>query len=307
MPANAAAENALGTMGVVCWCIQLAPQIWKSYHEKSTKGLSPWLAFLWTISAPFLGTYCIVQKLNIPLILQPQLFGVLCSISWGQCLYYTPGTYSRKRTVLITVGLLAIMAGFEAGMVYAIRPAYEGGNMAPVRFFGIMSSVIISVALLPQYWEIYKHKEVIGISIPFMLIDLLGGVFSDLSLAFAPKFDVIAGVTYSLVVLLDGLVILAALILNPLARRRRRREQAERDAEELVGRATHSAGRATDSAQRPVDERNTDGRMMDERTTDQRAGSAAPAANQAEKRPSGERGSLSNGATRFPVVDVEKQ
>ena len=33
-----------------------------------------------------------------------------------------------------------------------------------------------------------------------MAIDLLGGVFSDLSLVFKPKFDVIAGVAYSLVV-----------------------------------------------------------------------------------------------------------
>ena len=52
----------------------------------------------------------------------------------------------------------------------------------------------------PQYYEIYKYREVIGISIPFMVIDLLGGVFSDLSLVFKPKFDVIAGVAYSLVV-----------------------------------------------------------------------------------------------------------
>lgn len=76
-----------------------------------------------------------------------------------------------------------------------------------------------------------------------MAIDLLGGVFSDLSLVFKPKFDVIAGVAYSLVVVctlsaqlctfqyidcdqrsqvLDGVVILLALILNPLAARRRR-------------------------------------------------------------------------------------
>ena len=52
----------------------------------------------------------------------------------------------------------------------------------------------------PQYWEIYKHGEVIGISITFMLVDCLGGVFSDLSLAFKPTFDVIAGVAYTLVV-----------------------------------------------------------------------------------------------------------
>ena len=33
-----------------------------------------------------------------------------------------------------------------------------------------------------------------------MLVDCLGGVFSDLSLAFKPTFDVIAGVAYTLVV-----------------------------------------------------------------------------------------------------------
>ena len=52
----------------------------------------------------------------------------------------------------------------------------------------------------PQYYEIYKHHEVKGISIPFMAIDLMGGVFSDLSLVFKSKFDVIAGIAYSLVV-----------------------------------------------------------------------------------------------------------
>lgn len=35
---------------------------------------------------------------------------------------------------------------------------------------------------------------------PFMTIDMLGGVFNDLSLAFKSDFNVIASVTYSLVV-----------------------------------------------------------------------------------------------------------
>ena len=101
--------------------------------------------------------------------------------------------------------------------------------MRPVQFFGIFSSVLIAIALLqaalspclfprtdylvnrirtyrPQYWEIYKYKEVIGISTLFMLVDMLGGVFSDLSLAFKEKFDVVAGVTYSLVVVRPALI-----------------------------------------------------------------------------------------------------
>ena len=91
--------------------------------------------------------------------------------------------------------------------------------MRGVQFFGIASTVLLSVALMyvpsvprptlqahelspcrPQYWEIYKFKEVIGISVLFMLVDMLGGVFSDLSLAFKDSFDVVAGVAYSLVV-----------------------------------------------------------------------------------------------------------
>jgi Flp pilus assembly protein TadB len=74
-----------------------------------------------------------------------------------------------------------------------------------------------------------------------MAIDLLGGVFSNLSLVFREDVDVIAVVAYSLVVVcvtkallhfstnlycvqaLDAIVIICALILNPRAKRRRKR------------------------------------------------------------------------------------
>ena len=48
----------------------------------------------------------------------------------------------------------------------------------------------------PQYYEIYVHKEVVGISLVFMAVDCLGGVFSTLSLVFKEEFDVIAGISY---------------------------------------------------------------------------------------------------------------
>ena len=52
----------------------------------------------------------------------------------------------------------------------------------------------------PQFYEIYRYKEVIGISMTFMFVDCLGGVFSILSLVFKKKFDVVASLSYSLVV-----------------------------------------------------------------------------------------------------------
>jgi hypothetical protein len=47
----------------------------------------------------------------------------------------------------------------------------------------------------PQYWEIYQLKEVVGISLTFMAVDMLGGVFSFLSLFFRPKLDIVAFVS----------------------------------------------------------------------------------------------------------------
>ncbi|THU86248.1 hypothetical protein K435DRAFT_370325 [Dendrothele bispora CBS 962.96] len=217
MPVNAVAENVLGTIGTICWTVQLLPQIYKSHRLKSTEGLSDWLVLLWGIAAAFLGTYNVIQDLNIPLIVQPQIFGTLSFISWGQCQFY-----GRKRSLQLSflyfLLIMAIAAAFETGMVFAVRPPYQSGNgsaKSAVQFFGIFTSVLLAVGLLPQYYEIWKYKVVLGISVLFMIVDAMGGLFSVLSLVFKPKFDVVAGVAYSVVFVMDCLIVLAALILNP--------------------------------------------------------------------------------------------
>ncbi|GJJ09066.1 hypothetical protein Clacol_003288 [Clathrus columnatus] len=120
--------------------------------------------------------------------------------------------------------LFCILGGaFEVGMVFVCRHALNvDSNSRPVQFFGIISSVIIAIGLLPQYWEIWKRKEVIGISYPFIIIDTLGAVFSLLSLVFKPKLDIIASITYSVVIVMDSAILIAAVILNPRAKKRRR-------------------------------------------------------------------------------------
>ncbi|KAI0343012.1 PQ-loop-domain-containing protein [Trametopsis cervina] len=177
LPTNSAVENVLATAGTICWTVQLIPQVWKTYREKSTDGLSPWLVLLWGLAGAPLGVYVIVQDLNIPLIIQPQAFAALSILSWAQCQYYGRGCSL-------------------AGMIFAVKPSFDAGNKAGVEFFGILSSVIISVALIPQYFEIYQRGEVVGLSIPFMAVDCLGGIFSVLSLVFKTKMDIIAAITY---------------------------------------------------------------------------------------------------------------
>ncbi|PIL25155.1 hypothetical protein GSI_13044 [Ganoderma sinense ZZ0214-1] len=237
MAPNPVAENVFGTMGTICWTVQLIPQVWKSWRTKSTDGLSEYLMLLWGMSCIFLGVYAIVQNLNVPLIVQPQIMSVLSYVSWAQCQYY--GRKRPKMTaILMGVTIIVVSGGLEAGLIFAIRPAFNRGNKAPVTFFGIVSTVLLSCGLLPQYYEIYKYKEVIGVSLMFMFVDMMGGVFSDLSLAFKDRFDIVAGVAYSLVVVLDGIVLLCALVLNPRAQRRRKQLEAivaEEPAETTAG------------------------------------------------------------------------
>jgi len=143
---------------------------------------------------------------------------------------------------------MVLVGSLEAGIVFAVRPSM---NQRAIDFFGIFSSIILAAGLLPQYWEIIKRREVIGISIPFITIDLLGGVFSDLSLVFRPKFDAIAAAAYTVIIVMDGLIIIAAVILNPLARRRRRLE-AERESIPSNGPRQMTQSSAATSIWKPV-------------------------------------------------------
>jgi uncharacterized protein with PQ loop repeat len=101
----------------------------------------------------------------------------------------------------MTGGVLFLCAITELSLILGIRQIRNDHTKDIVlTFFGILASVILAVALFPQYWEIYKLQAVVGISLLFLTIDILGGVFFDLSLVFKEEFDVIAGVQYSVVV-----------------------------------------------------------------------------------------------------------
>lgn len=83
-----------------------------------------------------------------------------------------------------------------------------------------------------------QHFTVIGISLWFLLVDLLGGIFSLLSLVFAAgPFNTLGSLAYGIVAVLEIGVFILAGILNPIHRRKLR---AQRDADEsyLQGRSS---------------------------------------------------------------------
>ncbi|EJU03661.1 PQ-loop-domain-containing protein [Dacryopinax primogenitus] len=223
MPVNPVLENVFGTLGTVCWCVLFVPQAWKSWRDKSTYGLSPLMVLLWSSCALPLGVYNIASSANIPLILQPQLFGTVGAICWVQCLYYEKHI-SFERSLLILVAFLAVIGGLQVAFVFAVRHALAEGNERPLQFFGVMTVVTIYAGVIPQLYEIWKIKEVAGLSLVFMIVDILGGVFSTLSLVFNKSIDPLLAFSYISVIVLNSFIILLYIILNPLAARRRQRE-----------------------------------------------------------------------------------
>jgi hypothetical protein len=69
--------RALTVAGVRCSCI---------HHFRAVLTFAPY-SLLWGISTAFLGPYTIILDLNIPLILEPQFFGFLALVAWGQVCY----------------------------------------------------------------------------------------------------------------------------------------------------------------------------------------------------------------------------
>jgi hypothetical protein len=67
-----------------------------------------------------LGVYVIVQDLNVPLIVQPQLFALFSLLSWGQCMYY--GAARSRLWCAVVLGCTLVVWGIlEAALVFTLR------------------------------------------------------------------------------------------------------------------------------------------------------------------------------------------
>ncbi|BFZ61549.1 Beige protein-like 1 [Saitoella coloradoensis] len=218
------------TIGTVCWCVQLVPQIWTNWRRKSTTGLSPWMLMLWAVAAPPYGIYAIVQQLNIPLQIQPQLFGILSLITWAQCLYYENKVASWKCWVY-TIVLSALFGGIEAGCIVGLRIPYDNGVTWPITLIGVIAVVLIVAGLCPPYIDIWKHRSVRGISFYFLSIDMSGALFSLLSLVFQ-TFDILAAVNYILVLVMEIGIVLCHVGFIFRDRRRAKRDGTVKNDEE---------------------------------------------------------------------------
>ncbi|KAK6459780.1 uncharacterized protein RJT20DRAFT_5335 [Scheffersomyces xylosifermentans] len=200
---NAVAENVLGTLGTVFWCIQLVPQIIRNYKVKNCEGLPPSMMFLWAASGVPFSIYFFGTDGSIPLRIQPQLFTFFCMVSWAQTLYYPPYQISRRRLCIFLGTFIAVTIGLEIGFILWLRPLYREGKHWPMLIMGIIASVLLAVGLIPPYFELAKRQgRVVGINFVFLFMDSTGALLSMLSVLVG-TMDIMSMVLYAIVLAME--------------------------------------------------------------------------------------------------------
>ncbi|CAM1509025.1 Fc.00g027640.m01.CDS01 [Cosmosporella sp. VM-42] len=189
------AANVLGTLGAVCWSIQLIPQIIVNYRRHNATGLQPSMMMLWAWAGVPLGVYNIVKNFNVALRIQPQILTLLSLITWVQCYYYE-NKWTVMRSLAIVVPVAAVMAGIQAALIVALRISTKRDIHWPMTLMAVLSATLLGLGVLRHYWDIWVHRTVRGISFIFVGIDAAGDVFSLVSLFFQPKLDVLGVVIY---------------------------------------------------------------------------------------------------------------
>ncbi|KAF2486455.1 PQ loop repeat-domain-containing protein [Neohortaea acidophila] len=190
-------SNVFGTLGAVCWSIQLLPQILLNHRRHAASGLSPTFMLCWACAGIPLGVYNIVQRFNVALQLQPQILTTLSLITWAQCQYYER-KWNLRKAAGVSLAVAALMGGVEVGLVFAVDVAVKRGVDWPATLMAVLAAVFLALGVLEQYLAIWKTKSVEGVSFLFCGLDALGDLTSIVSVCFEPKLQIVALVTYAL-------------------------------------------------------------------------------------------------------------
>lgn len=192
---NSTLAAVFGTLGAVCWSIQLLPQIYLNYRRHNAIGLQPTMMIFWAWAGVPLGVYNIVSDYNIALQIQPQILTVLSLVTWIQCLYYEK-SWSATQSLAVVLPIGCIMGAIEVALIFALRIGTKNGTQWPVTLMAVLAAIFLALGVLRHYYDIWVHRHVRGISFLFVGIDALGDLFSIISVLFQPELDILGLIIY---------------------------------------------------------------------------------------------------------------
>ena len=154
------------------------------------------MMMFWAWAGVPLGVYNIVSDFNIALQIQPQILSFLSLMTWIQCYHYEKH-WTILHSLVVVIPIASVMAGIEAGLIFALRVAVNHHVHWPVTFMAVLAALFLALGVLSHYVDIYRHRTVRGISFLFIGIDALGDLTSIISVIFQPKLEVLGLVIYS--------------------------------------------------------------------------------------------------------------
>ena len=193
---HAVISNVFGTLGAICWSVQLTPQIILNHRRHSAAGLSPAFMLFWAAAGVPLGAYNIAQNFNLALRIQPQILTSLSLITWGQCYHYER-KWNAYKVGAVVVMAAVLLGGVEAALVFAVRIGIRDTAQWPLMLMAILAALFLALGVLEQYLAIWKNRSVQGISFLFCGIDALGDITSIVSVSFEPKLRILGLVIYT--------------------------------------------------------------------------------------------------------------
>ncbi|KAJ2787158.1 hypothetical protein GGI15_000938 [Coemansia interrupta] len=159
------------------------------------------MLYLWFSGNLFYGAYAVADKLYFGLVIQPQIFAFFTLVNILQVYWYRY-KWSFYKVALAGIVLSVVYAGLHVGMWKATEHAVNHDQKGAVKFMGVLPAILIALGFFPEFFVCIKEQSV-EMSNFFIMLDISGGVFSTISLAFDHTFDYVASITYLIVVLLD--------------------------------------------------------------------------------------------------------
>jgi len=217
------------------------------------------MILLFVVATTVLGGYSFGTGMAILLKLQPPIFLLFCFIILFQIRFYgvcdkhchadeivlstlddfedktepnqVPTKAIRRKAWIQATLLVAVVAavsiGAQVGLYFLTINAGPPPN-ATLLTLSLIAPITAFLGFVPQFWEIYKLKRVVGVSLLFLAVDFLGGAFNIVSLVFFALdtqqqtgelvFDVPALTAFAAIAICD----LAILIVHPILERRYR-------------------------------------------------------------------------------------
>jgi uncharacterized protein with PQ loop repeat len=217
---NEIAKEVFGNLGLLFWSFQLTPQVIQNWRAGDTGTLSFSMTILWALWTPFFAAGAIHNNLAPPLIIQPNLFGFFAAVCSVQVYWYRrksmKSSYSLNFKLVLSLIIFCIILACLEFLLFFIISICAQSTVTGVQAIAVIipsiAPFLVVLGFIPQFVEIYQAKTCHGISPIFILLDILGGVFSIISLVFhPPPFDIVSSLSYAGVITMDLVIVLMGL------------------------------------------------------------------------------------------------